>query len=214
MPTAPVHGEACWRDPPTQRRRSPRSEPRSNAATPRRFRVEQSKARQRMPPRSPHRPDLLLGQPTAPRASRGAVLVPCRQVERVVREAGLYLKQNMKTPNLKGGPKPGTDGASRIARHYKYSLSHAFDERKEVTLARPRRFAVFGGLGLFASLVGVSRLPRSAPVEALSCLRAARRRPLPASVRRSVSATRLCPAGWLWLAEYSWNHSARRTGAC
>lgn len=54
------------------------------------------------------------------------------KVAALVRENGLYLKQNTVTPGLRGGPKAGDDGARRIAMHYKFSLEHAFERRPDV----------------------------------------------------------------------------------
>ena len=46
-------------------------------------------------------------------------------VERVVRSSGVRLVQNS-GPQLRGG-----DGAARIAQHYKFALSGAFDQYKD-----------------------------------------------------------------------------------
>lgn len=52
----------------------------------------------------------------------------------IVQEQGLYLKQNTDTPGLRGAPRPGSDGAARIALHYKFALEHVFGEAPEVTM--------------------------------------------------------------------------------
>lgn len=59
-------------------------------------------------------------------------MVCTRQVEALVKREGLYLTQNLETPSLRGGPKPGMDGATRIAMHYKFALDHAFNRAQEV----------------------------------------------------------------------------------
>eukprot|EP00903_Cladosiphon_okamuranus_P011864 g11145.t1 len=51
------------------------------------------------------------------------------KVAELVRNNGLYLKQNTVTPGLRGGPRAGDDGARRIAMHYKFALDHAFERR-------------------------------------------------------------------------------------
>ncbi|CAN0428795.1 unnamed protein product, partial [Ectocarpus fasciculatus] len=54
------------------------------------------------------------------------------QVAALVREQQLYLKQNTQAPGLRGGgPKPGDNGARRIAMHYKFALQHAFERRPQ-----------------------------------------------------------------------------------
>lgn len=45
----------------------------------------------------------------------------------IVQEQGLYLKQNTGTPRLRG-----SDGAARIAQHYKFALEHVFGKAPEV----------------------------------------------------------------------------------
>ncbi|CAM9392808.1 unnamed protein product, partial [Ectocarpus sp. 4 AP-2014] len=53
------------------------------------------------------------------------------KVAAVVREQNLYLKQNTQAPGLRGGPKPGDNGAKRIAMHYKFALQYAFERRPQ-----------------------------------------------------------------------------------
>jgi hypothetical protein len=67
------------------------------------------------------------------------------EVEHVVRSSGVRLMQNP-APQLRGG-----DGAARIAQHYKYSLSGAFDYFKDApaviigedTNPNPNPFSLF-----------------------------------------------------------------------
>jgi hypothetical protein len=49
-----------------------------------------------------------------------------QEVASVVRDAGITLLQNLNGLRLRGGA--GSDGASRIAQHYKFALSAAFDK--------------------------------------------------------------------------------------